>query len=307
MPPPKPSPRPTVVQPAMPVLDGGKKVKLTFLQLPGEIRTMIYYYLHNELWRYGERSPYSTPIMRRSQLSAQMLSTNRQVHDEASKILYGSQPLRLNIWSLGPSAPYADPYEPLSVHRYFPLIRSIEISIIVTRIPEAVDPELFSGARWVPQILLDGIFTQSAVKHVNVTFYFSGLPDVSLQLLCTGDLQAVPPWERGTVTSLFFYTQRRLLYDPVEQPNMRLVERHGAFGRLEAWTRRGQLRWMLEWEDRFDLFSQYPGEDPISLLLDRVCLPVDSVFTLHPVLGAYQQARVSIKVEFRHRPSLSKL
>ena len=109
----------------------------------------------------------------------------------------------------------------------------------------------------MPWILLDGVFTQSSVKHVEITIYFSGLPDVSLHLLDTSDGRGVPKWDSRTVRGLLYYTLRRLLHDPVEA----LVARHLAFDRLEAWTRIGQVRWTLKWEDPFAHFPQYPGAE----------------------------------------------
>ena len=94
---------------------------MTLMNLPHEIRVQVLYHLHHEETRYGPRdlktfmdnlelidTVYGIEdsrqrfkqvvgyLVRRSQLSSQLLRCSRKLHDEASKILYGTQPLRFN-------------------------------------------------------------------------------------------------------------------------------------------------------------------------------------------------------------------
>ena len=141
---------------------------VTFMTLPYEIRVRILYHLHNEITRYGPAKlslkgtedcpagcidryyPYFCgrieQLRTRNCLSSQLLRCNRQIHDEASKVLYGSQPVRLNqggkqpmilivshgpyLLSLGMKSRRYVPKGPRHLGRYYRHIQDLEITTV---------------------------------------------------------------------------------------------------------------------------------------------------------------------------------
>ena len=282
-------------------------MELKFLQFPREIRDIIYYFLHNELQRYGERTKDNASIQQRSELSAQFLRTCHQIHDEASIILYNTQPIQFNIWCCGEYHLYADPYQPHHIRKYIKLIQSIQFSIIVIREDEHV-PSILDGlyrqeipSASIKSTVLEQLFTQGSPKEIALIFYFNRLSDQTLQSLNMGNLHSLSKWDRRDVTETTF----SMLGLDLKGKQLRINNTHD--GGMEGRTNQNHLIWRLKWKNSSYFFQvrymqrTYPF--PCFLTNGHFVL-VHSDLTLHSFAGKSINIHLAAKMEFHYRLKL---
>ncbi|MCJ1254972.1 hypothetical protein MMC24_002788 [Lignoscripta atroalba] len=162
---------------AMRRLHNRRKPGINYLDLPPEIRDLIMLHLLNETYRYAGVTAFSQPFGEGRELSAQFLSTNRQIHDEAAAILYGSQPMRFNIWTCFDQPHCRDPCNPQSIERYHHLIQRVVLG--VRFVADMKVHRARNGRRRLPveprEHCLAQVVNLPQLKSILVMFFYSGL------------------------------------------------------------------------------------------------------------------------------------
>ena len=280
---------------------------INFFELPREIRDIVYYFLHNELQRYGQRTKWSASIQQRSELSAQLLRTCRQIHREASVILYSTQPLQFNIWCQGAYHLYADPRQPHYIKKYIKLIKSIQISIVVIQEGECL-PLTFdlSSRQEIPYtcaylIVLEELFAQGFPQQITLAYYFSDLSEETLRMLNTGNLYCLSKWDRRVVTETTF----SMLGLDSEGQELCIKEIDDVT--MEGQNDQGILCWRLTWKDYPSPFEVrfMQRTHPFScFLMHGHFVLVRSLLTLFNFARKPTNICLLTKVEFHSRPSI---
>ncbi|KAL9122462.1 MAG: hypothetical protein Q9187_000991 [Circinaria calcarea] len=285
------------------------------LQLPAELRFIIYYYLHNERRRYGERTACSPTISQTSELSAQFLATNQQAYREASTVLYGTQPIRLNIWTLGPYRLYADPSRPCysALRRHIELIPAIEISVIAIdereetreirpfRNIEGILPTLNLNPDMVQELIIRCLDFQTLkevllhVRHFTLAFYLNNLDDEALKSLQTGNLHCLSTWTRRIITETIF----GLLGLDID--GRELIITATSKNSMEGRTQESQLCWQMKWKN--SLFKVHYIQPAHCLLTKGHYILPTSELTIFRIGDYILDVKLDVNVKFYHRLS----
>ena len=166
--------------------------KLNFLQFPREIRDMVYSFLHINPHECADNG-------RISGLSLQLLAVSPQIHNEASRILYGKQPIRWYIWFCSDYF-HTDSHQPLLVQNYIHLIRDMEICVHIIQNATSLPSNHHAKDTLVECIgstLPGRIFAEGNLKQITLAFYLEQLtPRAITHLNRTGALHDLPKWQR---------------------------------------------------------------------------------------------------------------
>ena len=268
--------------------------KLGFLLLPREIREMVYVLLHTRQKQCDDG---------RSGLSAQFLAVNRQIHREASEILYGKQPIRYSVWSCSYYL-YPDLHQPVLIDNYLTFIQHLEICIYLSeKIPSHYTARQTKDtlAECIGPTLLGQMFAKGSLKHITLAFYLrESNPEILNRLDYTGALHNLPIWQRRTIIATLV---NALCFD-ADKKRWTIYKINDAS--MEGRCEDSQLRcWKLRWEPNVSAFRvcciQHDPQNPFSCFLSGGhYVLTKSILTLCYYAGfSIKNLDVSTKVEFR--------